>query len=394
MTMNTNLQTAIAECETPCYVFDEAVLARRISHLRECLPQDVAVCYAMKANPFVLETAAREADLVEVCSPGELDICRALGIPYEKLVISGVHKDRPTMSGLVESHANVHRFTAESVAQFELLEELARSEGRVIPLLVRLTSGNQFGMDASDAKRVAAAAQESPLFDLHGVQFFSGTQKTSAKRLQREVGKLDAFLAELAAECGADMPELEYGPGLPVEYRDGQDAEAEELALLAALSEALSGMSFKGAKTLEIGRSIAASCGTYLTRVVDVKRNRGQNYAIVDGGKHQVTFFSPALALEPPAFRTVPDRTMGETEPWTICGSLCTTGDLLVRQASLSGLRIGDHIALPNAGAYCATEGMALFLSRDLPSVYLRDGKGALRLARNRIQTSTLNTPL
>ena len=47
----------------------------------------------------------------------------------------------------------------------------------------------------------------------------------------------------------------------------------------------------------------------------------------------------------------------------------------------------------PNAGAYCATEGVSLFLSRDLPAVYLADGEGAPHLVRSRIETDYLNTP-
>ena len=56
-------------------------------------------------------------------------------------------------------------------------------------------------------------------------------------------------------------------------------------------------------------------------------------------------------------------------------------------------MRIGDAVVFPNAGAYCATEGESLFLSRDLPAVYLVGDDGAPRIVRPRIETSYLNTP-
>ena len=40
--------------------------------------RSIGLCYAIKANPFIIEQAARDADRVEVCSPGELRICQAL----------------------------------------------------------------------------------------------------------------------------------------------------------------------------------------------------------------------------------------------------------------------------------------------------------------------------
>lgn len=60
--------------------------------------------------------------------------------------------------------------------------------------------------------------------------------------------------------------------------------------------------------TLELGRSIAASCGTYLTRVVDVKRNKNQNYAIVDGGMHQMVYYGQSMAMQLPDCRLFPAR--------------------------------------------------------------------------------------
>ena len=38
------------------------------------------------------------------------------------------------------------------------------------------------------------------------------------------------------------------------------------------------------------------------------------------------------------------------------------------------------------------TEGISLFLSRDLPRVYLVDGAGTMALVRDRIETARLNT--
>ncbi len=387
------IETIAEAFETPCYLFDEGELVRRVNELKTSLPVGTRLCYAMKANPFVLEAASGAVPFIEVCSPGEFEICQRLGIPDEKLVISGVHKDAAIMEELVNNHEGIHRFTVESTTHFEILEALASDAGRRLPLLLRITSGNQFGMDVEEVRRIVRSLDAHPFVDFRGVQFFSGTQKSSCKRIRREISMLDSLLAELAESADADALELEYGPGLPIEYCEEDGVAANEHELLATLAEALEGMAFRGTVTLEIGRFIAAPCGTYVTSVVDVKCNCGQRYAIVDGGKHQIAYYGPSLAMKSPAFRILGNRPSHKQDAWTICGSLCTSGDTLVKQAPVGELDIGDRIAFPNAGAYCMTEGMALFLSRDLPRVYLRDGAGELKLVRQRIETSSLNTP-
>ena len=385
----------VESCPTPFYVFDEREVARRIDELRTAMPDGTVICYAMKANSFILEAAARSADAVEVCSPGEYRTCQALGVPDGRLVISGINKDPDFMRELICSGAAIHRYTAESPLQFGLMESLAREANVRIPILMRLTSGSQFGMAASEVRRIVREHRDNPHVDFCGVQFFSGTQKHSVKQYSRELRQADSFIASLEEESGLAVREFEYGPGLPAEYCDVPEDEirAKDAEFVSVLAEALAAMEFAGVKILEIGRGIAASCGTYATRVVDAKCNKGVNYAIVDGGKHQISYYGPSLALNPPACTVMPVRTEGERKTWAICGSLCTTNDILVKQVEVCDLRIGDVIVFPTAGAYCATEGVSLFLSRDLPAVYLAGGEGAPRLVRQRIETDYLNTP-
>ena len=52
--------------------------------------------------------------------------------------------------------------------------------------------------------------------------------------------------------------------------------------------------------TVEMGRFFAASCGTYLTRVVDLKENEGTNYCILDGGINHLTYAGQVMGLKVP----------------------------------------------------------------------------------------------
>ena len=56
---------------------------------------------------------------------------------------------------------------------------------------------------------------------------------------------------------------------------------------------------------------------------------------------------------------------------------------LLVKKLPVHDLKIGDVLTFRNAGAYCMTEGISLFLSRDLPAVVWRKENGESMLLRD-----------
>lgn len=389
--MNQALNRLLQENKTAFYVFDIGKLKARIAHLQAALPPEVVLCYAVKANTFITKELIDTIHRFEVCSPGEAEICRAVGVPSENMVISGVYKTPEVMEAMVADSGFHPIYTVESLEQYELFRRLAQQYDRTLPLLLRLTNGSQFGINKGDIEAIVARRGETPEVDILGIQFFSGTQKTSLKKLKREVGKLDDLLTLLEEKYGFVARELEYGPGFPVSYF--QSDELDEAELLAGFSELLHDMTHHPKITLELGRSIAASCGTYYTHIVDLKRNQEQNYALVDGGMHHLVYFGQHMAMKQPFFHVCGKEELPATDQWNICGSLCSMNDVMTKQSPLPDLTLGDVLAFENAGAYCMTEGISLFLSRDIPAVYLLLENGTAVQVRKAFDTATLNQP-
>ena len=75
---------------------------------------------------------------------------------------------------------------------------------------------------------------------------------------------------------------------------------------------------------------------------------------------------------------------------YCICGSLCTTNDILIRELELSDPKIGDVLAFANTGAYSVIEAMGLFLSRTLPRIVTVSG-GVPKLIRDGVETWKIN---
>lgn len=391
--MNERIINNILKTEqTPLYVFHIGELKHRVTYLRKRLPENVELCYAVKANPFIIDVLANQVEWLEVCSPGELQICRELEISEKKIVLSGVYKEEAEMERLISGADKVGYYTVESICQFILLQKLAKQFKRETPVILRLTSGNQFGLDQCELTELVAQYQNDPWIRICGLQYYSGTQKNSIKKLAREIQMIDDYLDVLNRVYRFRMPKLEYGPGLPVSYFERESFDED--GFLNDFSEMLSEMRYSGVITLEIGRSLAAGCGTYLTKIVDVKRNHGENYAVTDGGMHQIVYYGQSMAMKRPRFSLFPSRHEGELKEWNICGALCTVNDFFVKRTPLCGLQAGDVLAFENAGAYCMTEGISLFLSRDLPEIVRINEDETYSVVRKRIPASKLNAPL
>lgn len=382
------IENIIKNTETPVYVFDIDALKQRIQFLRENLTKRLELCYAIKANTFIVKDLNEVTERFEVCSPGEYYICRDANIHPEKIVISGVYKTPSVIEEMMINNKEIGRYTVESLEQLKLLDELSNNNNVKINVLLRLTSGNQFGINEEDIEAIISNKQKYVNINFVGIQYFSGTQKRTNKRLQKEIDYLDEFLSRLEEKYNYVAEELEFGTGFPVFYFQGD--EFEEIAFLQEFSRGIDNMKYKGKIVIELGRSIAASCGYYLTKVVDKKTNKGQNYAILDGGIHHLVYYGQTMAMKFPHYEIYPTRDNENLDNWNLMGSLCTVNDILVKQLPVSNLQIGDVFVFKNTGAYCMTEGISLFLSRELPEVaLLKDGK--LAIVRDAFKTYALN---
>ena len=68
---------------TPLFVYDSKVIERQIDLFRSTMPSDLALHYAVKANPYgpLLSIIADKVDGFDVASAGELGRVAHLGLP-------------------------------------------------------------------------------------------------------------------------------------------------------------------------------------------------------------------------------------------------------------------------------------------------------------------------
>ena len=381
----------ISEVSTPFYVFDINVLRDRIDYLNSMMPENVHLCYAMKANPFVVKEIDEIIEKYEICSYGEWNIAKKMGVSDSKMVISGVYKDEISIEDILNNYKNGEVFTIESLNQIELLNKLTKEKKKVINIILRLTSGNQFGMCEEEIIEILENRAKYEYLNIMGIQYFSGTQKKLSKRIIKELEYVDEFVLNLKNNLGFVVEELEFGPGFPVVYFETEQ-DFDEQTYLMEIADKIKNMKYQGHITMELGRSIVASCGSYYTKVVDKKTNKEGNFAVLDGGMNHLVYYGQMMAMKKPMLDILPKRDDKILENWNLVGALCTINDLIVKQLPVSNLEIGDIFVFKNTGAYSMTEGISLFLSRDLPKVVFVQG-GKMKIVRENINTYKFNMP-
>ena len=400
--------------QTPYYVFDTDEFAKRAAMIRAALDckggRRIPLCFSIKANPFLLHRLPEGLDHVEVCSPGELEICIALGVKPESIIYSGVMKEKCDIERAVSYGAGI--LTCESIRHAALISEVmleyiqegaheaefAETKAHVI---LRLTSGNQFGMSLDDIEYIISHPDEFKGITVMGIHYYSGTQK-SLRKINKDLEKIKSALTVLKEKYGFEPQLVEYGPGLCVEYFEEDWQEKEKQALDEA-AEVLREFAEEYPLGIEMGRFLAASCGKYYTQVKDLKSTGDANYAILDGGIHHLNYFGQRMAMQVPPIKVYAGEVSENDEKngveltelpdtdYTLCGSLCTVADVLVREVKLKKLELGDILEFGHCGAYSVTEAPALFLSRQLPAIYAYSKEYGYECLRVHIPAAEIN---
>src|SRR6202020_237642 len=123
---------ALAEAVgTPFYCYSSATLTRHYQVFAGAFADvDALVCYAMKANSnqAVIATLARLGAGADVVSEGELLRARAVGIPPDKIMFSGVGKTERELARAVDE--GILCVNVESEPELELLAAIGTQKGR------------------------------------------------------------------------------------------------------------------------------------------------------------------------------------------------------------------------------------------------------------------------
>ena len=123
---------------------------------------------------------------------------------------------------------------------------------------------------------------------------------------------------------------------------------------------------------IETGRYAVGTAGTYVAKVVDKKVTHGKNFVLLSATLNGFARPSmvamlehfmgngPIAAWEPiytgdHSFQMIPLVETAERETVTVTGNLCTGTDLVLSDADMPKMEVGDTVVFPNAGSPATT---------------------------------------
>ncbi len=374
-----DLVTLAEEHGTPLYVYDEATIRARMAAYRDGLAArydrgSSRVCYAAKAYcaPWLLRLVAEEQLGLDVVSGGELFTAIQAGFPLERVYFHGNNKGEEELR-LALAHG-VGRVVLDNLDEIERLGRLAASMGRRQEALLRVTPGveahthahiktgvqdTKFGLNLATgaAEEGVRRALAHPGLRLVGLHAHIGSQIDAIMPYREAIDRLLHFAARMRDAHGLRLEELSPGGGFAIAYTSADNPPSPARVtgeIAAAVLDAAEKYRFDGAlptMTIEPGRSIVGPAGVAIYRVGSVKSIAGiRTYVAVDGGMadnmRPATYGAVYSALLANRADEQPAATVA------IAGKYCESGDILVREAALPEVRLGDLVAIPSSGAY------------------------------------------
>jgi diaminopimelate decarboxylase len=366
--------------QTPFYAYDRGQIDARVASLRDVLPREVSLHYAMKANPMPALVAhmVRRVDGIDVASGRELRVALDAGVDPREVSFAGPGKSEGELRQAVAAGILLN---VESMREVELLAGISASIGlparvalRINPDFELKTSGmkmgggpKQFGVDAEQAPAVRRRIGELGLA-FGGFHVYAGSQNLKADSICDAQAKSFDLAVRLAQAAPSPVRVLNLGGGFGIPYFPG-----ETRLDVAPIGDNLRGIVGRAAELLpgarivvELGRYLVGEAGIYVCRVVDRKMSRDHVLLVTDGGLHHHLAasgnFGQVIRKNYPV--AIGNRIAGtKRETASVVGPLCTPLDLLADKMDLAVAEPGDLVVVFQSGAYGATASPQGFLS-------------------------------
>lgn len=352
------------DIRTPFYYYDTELLTQTLEAIKKEIGDkpNYHLHYAVKANanPKVLKLISQAGFGADCVSGGEIRASLAAGFPAEEIVYAGVGKsDWEINLGL---DADIAYFNVESIAELEVINELAAQKQKVARVSFRInpnvgahthaniTTGlaeNKFGIAMEDMEKVIGIAAGMNHVKFIGLHFHIGSQILEMDDFKALCNRINE-LQDRLEKAGISVENINVGGGLGIDY---QVPDANPIPDFKAYFETYEkNLKLRDGQHLhfELGRAVVGQCGSLITRVLYVKQATVKQFAIVDAG--MTDLLRPALYH---AYHQIENLSSEEAEEvYDVVGPICESSDVFAKEYKLNKCHRGDLIALRSAGAY------------------------------------------
>lgn len=382
------LKNITRKIKTPFYLYDCGLINRKYYDLKNYLPKETEIFYAIKANPDrrIVSLLGRLGAGADVASAGELLIALKSGIKPNKISFAGPGKTEEELRLAIQK--DIASISVENQGELRILDKLSRHTKRNVSISIRInpitgSSGSairmgggsqQFGIDEEEVPQTIRLIHKSKYLNFIGLHMHAASQILSEIAIANNIRYLADYCIKLQNELNIKVRIINFGGGWGIPYHQGQ--RVLNLRLLCKtikniFAEDSAVTHFRNTRLIfEPGRFLVGEAGVYVTKVLYKKRSRGKIFLIVDGGMHQNLAAAGLLGEGIKRNRiigVINNKKYGREEITTIAGCLCTPLDILARDIKLPICEEGDFLYITSSGAYSYSASPLMFLSHSLP---------------------------
>ena len=350
--------------QTPFYYYDTELLRETLKAINQeaAKHEGFIVHYAIKANanPKVLNVICQAGLGADCVSGGEIERCIETGFSPSKIVYAGVGKsDWEINLGLDK---NIFCFNVESVAELEVINELAGRKGKTASICFRInpdvgahthakiTTGlaeNKFGIAMRDMEGAIEKASEMKNVKFIGLHFHIGSQILNMDDFAALCNRINDIQCQLEKRH-IKIENINVGGGLGIDYDHPNRIPIPNFKAYFDTYARFLKLRLGQKLHFELGRAVVAQMGSLITRTLYVKQGTAKQFCIVDAG--MTDLIRPALYQ---AFHKIENISSQEPkETYDVVGPICESSDVFAKSIDLHRVHRGDLIAIRSAGAY------------------------------------------
>lgn len=371
---------------TPLYIYDGQEIANAFLDLKENIPEQLEVFYSLKSNPNIsiynlLKSLGAKA---EVSSLTELKMVLMANTNPNNIIFLGPGKSEEEITACIDH--SIYAIVCESFQELDLIDKIACARHKKVRVAIRVNPSfsvkgsrlsmggkpRQFGIDEEEVFQNVNKLKSYENVEIIGIQVYMGTRILDGNVVYQNTSNILDLARRFSEHTALQLQFVDIGGGLGVPYFSNED-ELNIQELGKQLSPIIA--DFKDAfpntrLAMEAGRYLVAKSGIFVSKVNYLKKSRGANFIITDGGTncHMAAVGIGSFVKRNFPMKNLSNLNEEDMDIYNVTGPLCTPNDVVGKNIELSRVKTGDLIGVLQSGAYGPSASPGLFLSHGFPA--------------------------
>lgn len=379
------------------YFYDLDEIDNNIKLLKDNMPSQISLYYAMKANFHrdVLNSIVNNSYIkgIEIASSGELEYSSKF-IDSNRIIFTGPGKTVYELENAIKN--NIRFINIESIVEAYRIQEIAvKNNVPNVNILLRINlnyslnegtekmSGcsTKLGVDEVYIDEAYNEINKLDRITIKGIHVYAASGVLDYQALI----KSNRYIFDLVKKIEnkySNLEVIDFGGGLGIDYTENNQLfNIRKYGKL--LKELIDEYNFLDKEIImELGTYLVGNIGYYTSKIIDIKEVKGHKHIILAGGVNHMGLplemkrMHPVNIIKCNIPKYYNNQCSVSKEYVDISGPLCMVSDKLSWNQYIEDANIGDIVVYRQAGAYCYSEGMQKFLMHYEPKeIVFRSGK-------------------